>query len=201
MDHTVWFPIVTLIGIPVGNAIFAGILGLVGAHVGRGATHYAAELQAQVNRQSAELQAAQRRRDVEITQLREAQDALLAAATSVQSFVWYAEERVRSGRPITTEEWQAARPLIEPAILAAQKLRVLAPTLPTETLRSAYISVERLVFKVVAEGVEVWNESVKSENQPDPITCAVKATADEIKRLYDAYPTELLAKRDSTQLP
>ncbi len=91
-----WFVVPTAAAIPVGNAIFAGILGLVGARIGRNATKYAAELQAKVGRETvalqaqesraathyaAELQAAQRRRDVEISQLREAQAALLDAGT------------------------------------------------------------------------------------------------------------------------
>ncbi|WP_141659189.1 hypothetical protein [Mycobacterium europaeum] len=166
MEMAEWFIVTTAIGIPIGNAIFAGILGLVGARVGRNATRYSAELQAEVNRQDAALQAAQRRHDVEIAQLRESQEALLTAATAVQSFVWYAENRAKSGIPITTEEWQAARPLVEPAILAAEKLRVIAPTLPTETLRNAYIEVERLAFKVVAGASKYGtNPSKRKTNQ------------------------------------
>ena len=36
-----WFVVVAAVAIPVGNAVFAGILGLVGARVGRSATRYA----------------------------------------------------------------------------------------------------------------------------------------------------------------
>ena len=107
-----WLWVVTAVAIPVGNAIFAGISGWVGDRVGRDATKYSADLQAQVGRETAELQAretriateyaanleaAQRRRDVEIAQMLEAQTALLTAATAVQSYAWYANKRVSLG--------------------------------------------------------------------------------------------------------
>jgi hypothetical protein len=37
---------------------------------------------------------------------------------------------------------------------------------------------------------DAWNADV-SGPQPDTVTRAVNATADEIKRLYDTYPSEL----------
>lgn len=188
MDKEVWVLVVTAIAIPVGNAVFGGILGLVAAHIGRNATKY-----------SAELQAAQRRRDVEIAHLRDAEQALFTAATAIQSYTWYADERVKSGLPIAPDEWVDSRSLTEPAIQAAQKLRAIAPTLPSESLRSAFIDVERLIFKIVREGVDVWNESVR--NQPDPITRAISATADELRHLLLTYPPEVPEKSASPQLP
>lgn len=125
-----WFLLLTAVAIPVGNAIFAGILGVVGARIGRNATTYSAELQVNVSKATteyaAELQAAQRRRDIELAQLRDAQADLLTAATAIQSFVWYADERVKLDIPITTEEWVESRHLIEPAIHGAQKLRAIS---------------------------------------------------------------------------
>lgn len=188
MDKAVWFLAVTAIAIPVGNAVFGGILGLFGARIGRNATRY-----------SAQLQAAQRRRDVEIAHLHDAEQALFAAATAIQSYTWYADERVKLGAPITPDEWVDSRSLTEPAIQAAQKLRALAPTLPSESLRDAYIDVERLIFKIVREGVGVWNESVRS--QPDPITRAISATAGEIRYLLQTYPAEVPKKPASPQTP
>jgi hypothetical protein len=200
MENTpFWFLVVTAVAIPVGNAVFAGILGLVGARVGRNATRYAAELQAGVNRENAELQAAQRCHDVEIAHLRDAEEALFAAATAIQSYTWYANERVKAGIPITTEEWIESRSLIDPAIHGAQKLRAIAPTLPSESLRDAYIAVERLIFKVVHEGIDAWSESVK--NQPDPITRAISETAGEIRELLQTYPVEVPARPASPPLP
>ena len=188
-----WFLVVTAVAIPVGNATFAGILGLVGARVGGDATRYSADLQARETRiateYAANLAAAQRRRDVEIAQVREAQTALLTAATAVQSYAWYAYKRVSLGVNITTEEWQESRPLIEPAINGAQYLRAIAPTLSTDSLRNVYIEVERLIFNVVRDGVKVWNDAV--QKQPDAITRAISSTAEEIKRLMDTYPGEL----------
>jgi len=197
-----WFLVITALAIPVGNAIFAGILGLVGARIGRNATQYSAELQASVSKAtteySADLQAAQRRRDVELAQLRDAQAELLTAATAVQSFVWYAEKRVKLGIPITTEEWVASRPLLEPAIHGAQRLRAIAQTLPSDSLRDVYVEVERLIFRVVRDGIDEWHKSV--ENQPDAITRAVSATAGEIRELLQTYPGEAPVKPGLAQL-
>jgi hypothetical protein len=175
-----WYLLVTAIAIPVGNAIFAGILGLVAAHVGKNATQYAANLQA-----------AQRRRDIEIAQLREAQEHLITAATACQSFTWHVDKPERLRTKVTPEEWDSMLPHLEPAVHAAQRLRALAPTLPTESLRNAYIEVEELIMAVGAgsdddDAPDPWGEA--THNQPDPITRAIKATADEIKRLYDTYP-------------
>jgi hypothetical protein len=56
-----------------------------------------------------------------------------------------------------------------------------------------------LIFKIVREGVDVWNESVR--NQRDPITRAISATADELRYFLRTYPPELHEKSGSPQLP
>lgn len=180
MQIAAWFLVVTAIAIPIGNAIFAGILGLIAAHVGKNATQYAANLQA-----------AQRRRDVEIAQLREAQEHLMRAAIACQSFTWHVDKPARLRTKVSEKDWDLMLPHLEPAVHAAQRLRALAPTLPTESLRNAYIEVEELIMAVGSGSddddlPDPWGEA--TNNQPDPITRAIQATADEIRRLYDTYP-------------
>lgn len=180
METTTWFLIITAIAIPVGNAVFAGILGLIGAHIGRESTKYAANLQA-----------LQRRRDIQIGQLERARDDLMTAATAVQSYVWYVDKSIRLRSTITPEEWEDSRESVEPAVLGAQRLRSIAPTLPSESLRDAFVAVERLIMAVVTgsddpDAPDAWH--VATTNQPDPITRAMSAVANEIKRLYDTYP-------------
>ena len=178
MVNAAWWLIITAIAIPVGNALFGGILALVGARVGREATKYAANLQA-----------AQRHRDIELARLERARDELSTAATAVQTFAWYVDESVRVKALISHEEWQESRPFIEPAVIGAQRLRAIAPTLPSESLRNAYQEVDQLIMAVVGgseDGTDIWHEA--TSNQPDEITRAMTATADEIKRLYDTYP-------------
>jgi hypothetical protein len=133
-----------------------------------------------------------------------AQTNLLEAATAVQSYVWYTDKSVRRKTTITEEDWHESRPLVERAVVSAQRLRAIARTMPTDELRDAYIAVERLIMKVVKgsddeTAPDPWHEDVKT--QPDTITRAVNATADEIKRLYDTYPAALSAGPASPQLP
>jgi hypothetical protein len=193
-------------GDPSGQCDLCGNPGSRRCSHRRDATKYAAELQAKVGRETvalqaqesraathyaAELQAAQRRRDVEISQLREAQAALSDAATAVQSYVFYVDKKVRLQTTISDDDWIKSRPYVEPAVVGAQRLRALAQTLPTDTLRDAYVDVERLIFAVVkgsddANAPDVWNEATK--NQPDPIVRAVNATAKELRRLLQTYP-------------
>ena len=179
MENATWWLIVTAIAIPVGNAIFAGILGLVAAHVGRNATQYAANLQA-----------AQRRRDIEIDRLERAREELSTAATAIQNYAWYVDKSIRLRKVITPEQWLQSREHVQPAVVGAQKLRAIAPTLPTESLRIAYIAVEDLIMDVVSgteDGrTDLWHEA--TTNQPDPITRAMTLSAAELKRLYDTYP-------------
>jgi hypothetical protein len=205
-----WFLVVTAAAIPVGNAIFAGILGLFAARIGKNATHYAAELQAAEGRKAteyaaelqaresrtatqyaAQLQAAQRRQDVEIAQLQTGLAALLEAATAIQSYVFYVEKEVRLRTTMSDDDWIASRPFVEPAVIGAQRLRALAQTLPSDSLRDAFIEVERLVMAVVKgsddeDAPDVWSEA--TENQPDPIVTAVEATAKAIRQRLQTYP-------------
>lgn len=182
MQH--WYPLLTTIGIPVGIAIGGWIVSNISARISRTTA-----------RETALLAAAQRRRDAEISQLRDAQDDLLEAATAVQSLVWYVDKDTRLRTTISPDEWHENREFIERAVVAAQKLRAIARTMPTADLRDSYVAVERLIMEVVkgsdAEDAEdPWHRDV-SGPQPDTISRAVIATADEIKRLYDTYPAEL----------
>lgn len=178
MKDAIWFLLITAIGIPVGGWISS----LLAARIARTTA-----------RETALLGAMQRRRDTEIAQLRDAQDDLLRAATAVQSMVWYVNKDVRLRTTMDVEDWKAASEFIEPAVLGAQRLRAIAPTLPTTELHDAYIAVERLIMKVVKGSdadnpTDPWHEDLKS--QPDTITRAVNATSDAIKELYATYPTE-----------
>jgi hypothetical protein len=190
MEHALWFTLIPTIGIPIGGSIIA----YVNARLGRTTA-----------RETALLSAAQRRRDIEIAQLRDAQTDLLTAATAVQSFVWYVDKDTRLSPIIDVEDWHAMRDLIEPAVIAAQRLRAIARVMPTDELRDAYIAVERLIMRVIRgsngpDAPDAWHEDVTGP-QPDTITRAVNATADTIKQLYDTYPSELGAKPASPQLP
>jgi hypothetical protein len=189
MANAIWYLLITAIVIPISGSIVA---------------YVNARLARTTARETALLAAAQRRRDTEITQLRDAQTDLLTAATAVQSFVWYVDKDVRLRTDIDVDDWHAIRDLIEPAVVAAQRLRAVARTMPTEELRDGYIAVERLIMRVVRgsnddNATDAWNEDV-SGPQPDTITRAVNATADAIKQLYDSYPNELGAKPESAQL-
>lgn len=183
METAIWYILVTTIALPITGSIIA----YVNARLGRTTA-----------RETALLSAAQRRRDTDIAQLQEAQKDLLAAATAVQSFVWYVDKDIRLKTKIDVDDWHAMRELIEPAVVAAQRLRAVARTMPTEELRDAYIAVERLIMRVVRgsdnpDAPDAWHEDV-SGPQPDTITRAVNATADAIKQLYDTYPAELGSK-------
>ena len=178
MQDAVWFVLITVVGIPVGGSI----LTLVSDRLGRTTA-----------RKTALLAAAQRRREIEISQLRDAQTDLLEAATAVQSYVWYVDKKTRLRTTIPTEDWRESREFVERAVVGAQRLRAIARTMPTDELRDAYIAVERLIMKVVKgsddeTAPDPWHEDVAGP-QPDTITRAVNVTADEIKRLYDTYPT------------
>lgn len=179
LENATWWLIVTALAIPVGSAIFAGILGLFGAHVGKNATRYAANLQA-----------AQRRHDLEIARLERARDDLMAAATAAQSYAWYVKKSVRLQVKISTQEWQEALPFIEPAVKGAQRLLAVAATLPTESLRNVYVEVEELIMAIVQGSddgkTDPWEKY--TEEQPTAFDKALDATAAEIKRLYDTYP-------------
>jgi hypothetical protein len=194
MENAIWFIVATAIAIPVGNAVFGGVLGHINARLGRNAT-----------RESALLAAAQRRRDTEISQLRGAQEDLLEAATAVQSYAWYVDKETRLRTTIPKEDWEASREFVERVVRGAQRLRAIARAMPSDELRDAYIAVERLIMKVVKgsddeTAPDSWHEDVAGP-QPDTITRAVNATADEIKRLYDTYPAELGARPASPELP
>ncbi|PJK21011.1 hypothetical protein [Mycolicibacterium goodii] len=190
MADAVWFLLITAIGIPIGGWINAQVT---------------ARISRTTARETALLSAAQRRRDTEIAQLREAQDDLLEAATAVQSLVWYVDKKTRLRTAISEEEWQDIREYVEPAVVAAQRLRSVARTMPTDELRDAYIAVERLIMRVVRgsndeNAPDPWHEDVTGP-QPDTITRAVNATADAIKNLYATYPAELGMEPASPQLP
>ena len=89
-----------------------------------------------------------------------AQTDLLEAATAVQSYVWYTDKSLRRKTTITEEDWHESRPLVERAVVGAQRLRTRARTMPTDELRDAYIAVERLIMKVV--------KGSDDETAPDP---------------------------------
>ena len=189
METAIWYILVTTIGLPIGGSIIA----YVNARLGRTTA-----------RETALLSAAQRRRDTEIAQLQDAQKDLLAAATAVQSFVWYVHKDTRLRTTTDVEDWHAMRELIEPAVVAAQRLRAIARTMPSDELRDAYIAVERLIMRVVRgsnnpDAPDAWHEDVTGA-QPDTITRAVNATADAIKQLYDTYPADLGSKPAPAQL-
>jgi hypothetical protein len=65
--------------------------------------------------------------------------------------------------------------------------------MPTEELRDKYIAVDELIMDVLAGSRDgerdAWHEDLDKE--PNTLTRAINATADEIKRLYDTYPTHL----------
>jgi hypothetical protein len=189
LQNAVWFLLLTAVGIPVDSAVSTWVIN---------------RLNRSLTRETALLSASQKRREVEISQLRDAHTDLLTAATAVQSFVWYVDRDVRLRTKIDVDDWQATRGFIEPAVIAAQRLRAIARAMPTDELRDVYIAVEQLIMKVIRgsddpDAPDAWDEDVAGP-QPDTITRAVNATADRIKQLYDAYPSELGTKPISPQL-
>jgi hypothetical protein len=101
------------------------------------------------------------------------------------------------------EDFDKHGELIERAVVGAQRLRALARVVPTDELNCSYNAVERLIMKVVSgsndsDAPDAWHEDV-SGPQPDTITRAVNATADQIKRLYETYPVELSSSRKLTR--
>lgn len=175
MKEAVWYLVITAIAIPVGGWVV---------------THLSARISRETARETALLAAKQRRRDAEISQLRDARDALLEAATGLQSFAWYVKRDTRLRTTLSEDEWYENREFFERAVVAAGRLRAAALAMPTDELRDKYIAVHELAMDVVSGGDEdAWEQDL--EKQPDTISRAVNATADEIKRLYKTYPTEL----------
>jgi hypothetical protein len=189
MKDALWYVLVTALGIPIGG----WILNLTTSRMSRN-----------TSRETALLSAAQKRRDAEITLLRTAQDDLLEAATAVQSYVWYVDKNVRRRTTIDEEDWHTSREFVERAVVGAQRLRAIARTMPTAELGDAYIAVERLIMRVVRgsdddDASDPWHDDVSGQ-QPDTITRAVQATADDIKHFYDTYPSELGSRPAAPQL-
>jgi hypothetical protein len=179
LKDATWFLLISVIGIPVGGWIV---------------THLSARISRTTSHETALLAAAQRRRDAEISQLRDAQNDLLEAATAVQSFVWYVDKDTRLRTAISPEEWYENREFFERAAVAAQRLRAIALAMPTDELHDKYIEVERLMMAVLRGSGEenpkdAWHEDLQV--QPDTITRAVRATGEEIKRLYNTYPAKI----------
>lgn len=182
MKDAIWYLLITAVAIPVGGWIV---------------THLSARISRSTSMETALLAAAQRRRDAEIAQLRDAQEDLLDAATAVQSVAWYVEKETRLRTLISNEEWYQNREFFERAVVAAGRLRAVALAMPTDDLRDKYIAVQQLIMDVVGGSDDehprdAWFEDV--EQQPDTITRAINATAAEIKRLYDTYPSELQSR-------
>ncbi|MGB3896318.1 MAG: hypothetical protein WA942_18980 [Mycolicibacter sinensis] len=116
------------------------------------------------------------------------------AASAVQSFAWYVDKETRLRTTISEEDWYENREFFESAVVAAGRLRAIAPSLPTDELHEKYMAVQRLIMDVVSGSdgdnpKDAWHEDL--EQQPDTITRAINATASEIKRLYETYPSEL----------
>lgn len=179
MKDAVWFVLITAIAIPVGGWLV---------------THLSARISRVAARETALLAAAQRHRDAEITQLRGAQNDLLDAASAVQSFAWYVNKETRLRTKISQAEWYENREFFERAVVAAGRLRAIAPAMPTDELHDKYIAVQQLIMDVVGGSddenpKDAWAEDL--EHQPDTITRAINATAGEIKRLYETYPSGL----------
>ncbi|WP_293003666.1 hypothetical protein [Mycobacterium sp.] len=179
MKDAVWFLLFTAIGIPLGGVVQS----LISSRFDRVSA-----------RQSALLSAAQQLREAEITQMREAMNDLLDAATAVQSFAWFVDD---DGRSTTKdrETFEKYGPLIKDAVVGAQRLRTLARILPPGDLADSFTAVERLIIEVVRgsddpSAPDPWHEDV-SGPEPSTVTRAVNATADEIRRLYATYPSEL----------
>lgn len=184
MKDAVWYLLITAIAIPIGGSIVS---------------YVNARLSRTTAQETALLAARQRRRDAEIAQMRDALSDLQEAATAVQSFTWFADREFRLRHTSEREDFEKHGELIERAVVGAQRLRALARTAPTDGLNRSYNAVERLIMKVVMgsddpDAPDAWNEDV-SGPQPDTITRAVNATADQIKRLYETYPTELSSSR------
>lgn len=178
MDKSVWYLIVTAIAIPAVGLAFA---------------HWAARMGRDATKFSARLQAAQRRHDVEIAHMQTCLDQLLEAATAVQSYVWYTDDDVRRAATIDSDDWDNSRDLVERSVVGAQRLRATALTLPTESLRNAYLAVESLIMEVIKgsddpDAPDPWKNA--THNQPDPIVTAITASSNELKRLFDTYPPE-----------
>lgn len=179
MKDAVWFVLITAVAVPIGGWFV---------------THLSARISRATAWETALLAAAQRRRDAEITQLRDAQNDLLDAASAVQSFAWYVDKETRLRTTISEEDWYENREFFESAVVAAGRLRAIAPSLPTDELHEKYMAVQRLIMDVVSGSdgdnpKDAWHEDL--EQQPDTITRAINATASEIKRLYETYPSEL----------
>jgi hypothetical protein len=180
VKDAIWFLLITAIGIPLGGSILA---------------YVSARLSRTTAEETALLAGRQRRRETEIAQLRAAQDDLLEAATAVQTLTWTVPIELRLKHTTATKDFVTHHKPIERAVVGAQRLRAIARTMPSEELRDAYVAVGRLIMKVVSgsddpHAPDPWHEDV-SGPQPDTVSRAVNATADEIKRLYDTYPTEL----------
>lgn len=190
MKDAVWFLLITAIGIPIGGVIES----LISSRFDRATA-----------RQSALLAGSRQRRDAEIAQMQGASKDLMDAATAVQSFAWFVDPDTRLSTTIPREVFDEHRHLIEGAVVGAQRLRAIARVMPPGDLRDSYKAVEQLIMKVVKgsddpNAKDAWNEDVSGQ-QPDTVTRAVNATADEIRRLYATYPSELPSGADTGMSP
>jgi hypothetical protein len=185
LKDAAWFVLTTAIAIPAVGWIVA---------------HISARISRTTARETALLAAAQRRRDAEISQVDGARDDLLAAATAVQSFAWYVKKETRLRTKLSEEEWHENREFFENAVNASGRLRAVALAMSAADLRNSYVAVSDLIMNVLSGGDEdAWDKDL--ENQPDTITRAIGATADEIRRLYVTYPSELPSRAsDRTRL-
>ncbi|MFV9426925.1 hypothetical protein [Rhodococcus pyridinivorans] len=171
--------------IPLITAFIAAITVVAGAIVTRSATHY-----------SARLHADQRRRDVELAVLDECRNALLDAADAVQSYTFEVDDETRLTPNITPERFSEIRPIIEPAVVKAQRLQFLIPALPWDHIAAALTEASDLLQATLviqeSEG-DIWKEAM--DNQPNPIVVALTAVATHRRHLLETYPVNVRRSR------
>jgi hypothetical protein len=168
-------------GTPLLTAVIGAVVVLTGALVARGATRYAAQLQA-----------AQRRRDAELMSLREFRDVLISALGRLSAFR-YALSRVASDTP-ADEQFEAANRLLEGVegyrgfrvemAEHLERLRTLAQCLVWADLREAFGPLDR----ILNEATRPREAAVRIEEDSTLLEHFVSLLADRQRQLLEQYP-------------
>lgn len=159
-------------------AVVALIGGLIAAEIGRRATRYAADLDAQ-----------QASRQIQVAMLTDFIDTVLDTAKAVQSYVFGVPADQRRQR-IHTDHWTDVQTLFEPALVSVQKARALSKSLLWDDIMRAYAVCDDFFFKLIRGTDEeseymLWGELLYE--QEDPVTVVIELAAARRRELLAAF--------------
>ncbi|MCV7420559.1 hypothetical protein H7K45_08405 [Mycobacterium yunnanensis] len=172
-------------GTPLLTAVIGAVVVLTGALVARGATRYAAQLQA-----------AQRRRDAELVSLREFRDVLIGALGRLSAFRYALTQVVSDGPAV--QRFEEANRLLESVdgyggfrvemAEHLERVRTLARCLVWADLREAFRPLDRILL----EAARPRDAVVRIEQQSVLLEEFVSLLADRQRQLLEDYPVRPL---------